>query len=58
MLHTIESVRAQVDALASQIANDPVDGRPFVPAAIRSSNKFLGVERNIIDPAHDRPRPG
>ena len=49
MLNTIESVRAQVQALASQIANDPA------MAAVRAGGdsleqQFIGVERNIVDP--------
>jgi photosystem II stability/assembly factor-like uncharacterized protein len=49
MLNTIESVRAQVQALASQIANDPA------MASVRAGGdsleqQFIGVERNIIDP--------
>jgi hypothetical protein len=49
MLNTIESVRAQVQSLASQIANDPA------MAAVRAGGdsleqQFLGIERNIVDP--------
>jgi hypothetical protein len=49
MLNTIESVRAQIQAIASQVTNDPA------MAAVRAGGdsleqKFIGVERNIIDP--------
>jgi photosystem II stability/assembly factor-like uncharacterized protein len=49
MLNTIESVRAQVQAIAAQVANDAA------MAAVRTGGdsieqKFIGVERDIVDP--------
>jgi hypothetical protein len=49
MLNTIENVRAQVQALAAQVANDA--SMANVRAGGDSlEQKFIGVERNIVDP--------
>jgi hypothetical protein len=49
VLNAIESGRAQIQALASQVANDPA------MASVRTGGdsleqKFIGIERNIVDP--------